>query len=77
MAGSVRNPSRIRVMMIGPFPRAIDQIDGGVAAATVYLAQGLMAEPGIDLIGVRICNGAQDSAEDHDPRLANGGSAAR
>lgn len=34
----------MRVMMIGPFPRSPDRIDGGVAAATMYLCQALAAD---------------------------------
>jgi glycosyltransferase involved in cell wall biosynthesis len=41
-------------MMIGPYPRSPDRIDGGVAAAMTYLSQALVATQGIQLIGVRI-----------------------
>ena len=51
-------------MMIGPFPRSPDRIDGGVAAATMYLCQALAAEPDMELIGVRICNGDGMPGED-------------
>ncbi len=54
----------MRVMMIGPFPRSPDLIDGGVAAATMYLCQALVAEPNMELIGVRICNGDGMPGED-------------
>ena len=64
MAVPARDPARVRVMMIGPFPRSPDRIDGGVAAATMYLAQGLVADPGIDLIAVRICNQDIGNVED-------------
>lgn len=47
----------IRVMMIGPFPTFRDRLDGGVSAATTYLAESLAAAPGIDLVGVRISKG--------------------
>ena len=67
----------MRVMMIGPFPRSPDRIDGGVAAATMYLCQALAVEPDMELIGVRICNG--NGARWRGPRLgvARRGSAAR
>ena len=51
--------------MIGPFPRSPDRIDGGVAAATMYLCQALAVEPDLELIGVRICNGNGAAGEDH------------
>ena len=52
---SHRNPpEKIRVMMIGPYPKSQDRLDGGVAAATVYLSQALAAESNIELLGVRI-----------------------
>ena len=44
--------------MLGPFPRSMDRIDGGVAAAVSYLAHALVSEQGVDLIGVRITAGA-------------------
>jgi glycosyltransferase involved in cell wall biosynthesis len=50
-------------MMIGPFPRAIDRIDGGVAAAVTYLSQALVARPGIELIGVRLATGGLPPVE--------------
>jgi glycosyltransferase involved in cell wall biosynthesis len=64
MTSPTRSPARVRVLMIGPFPRLPDRIDGGVTAATMYLAQGLVADPSIDLIGVRICNDDIGPAED-------------
>jgi glycosyltransferase involved in cell wall biosynthesis len=42
--------------MIGPYPESPDRINGGVAAATVYLSQALARDPAIDLVGVRITN---------------------
>lgn len=48
----------IRVLMLGPFPRSLSRIDGGVAAATTYLSQALVAIPGIELIGVRLAGHA-------------------
>ncbi|MBP7609772.1 MAG: glycosyltransferase, partial [Steroidobacteraceae bacterium] len=53
----------MKVMMLGPFPRAPERIDGGVAAAITYLSRELVAEPGIDLIGVRVAPGAVGSSE--------------
>jgi len=44
----------MRVLMLGPFPRSLSQIDGGVAAATTYLCQSLAVLPGIELIGIRL-----------------------
>ena len=55
--------SRLRVMMIGPYPQSPDRINGGVASAVMYLSQALAAEPGIDLIGVRIAKGRADSCQ--------------
>ena len=46
--------TRLRVMMIGPYPRSPDRIDGGAASALTYLSQALVAEPGVELVGVRI-----------------------
>jgi glycosyltransferase involved in cell wall biosynthesis len=54
----------MRVMMIAPFPRRIDRIDGGVAAATMYLSQALVARPDIELIGVRVVPGDGRDRED-------------
>jgi glycosyltransferase involved in cell wall biosynthesis len=54
----------MRVMMLGPFPRSPDRIDGGVAAAVTYLAQALVREPGVELIGVRVSGGARKSVPD-------------
>lgn len=44
----------MRVMMIGPYPRSPDRINGGVAAAMTYLSQALVALQGLQLTGVRI-----------------------
>lgn len=44
----------MRVMMLGPFPRSPERVDGGVSAATMYLSEALARLPGVDLIGVRI-----------------------
>ena len=51
----------MRVMMIGPFPRSPDRIDGGVAAAITYLSQALVKMPGVELVGVRIAWDAGES----------------
>jgi glycosyltransferase involved in cell wall biosynthesis len=48
----------IRVLMLGPFPRSLSRIDGGVAAATTYLSQALASHPDIELIGVRLAGRA-------------------
>lgn len=40
--------------MLGPFPRSLSRIDGGVASATTYLSQSLAVLPNIELIGVRL-----------------------
>lgn len=48
----------IRVLMLGPFPRSLTRIDGGVAAATTYLSRALASLPGIELIGVRLAGRA-------------------
>lgn len=53
----------IRVMMIGPFPGSLSQIDGGVAAATTYLAQALSQDPDVELIGVRLAGAGRASGD--------------
>jgi glycosyltransferase involved in cell wall biosynthesis len=45
-------------MIVGPFPLTRARIDGGVAAATYYLAQAMASEPGVELVGVRVVGGA-------------------
>lgn len=50
-------------MMLGAYPQSADRIDGGVASAITYLSQALSAEPGIDLIGVRIAVVPGDPAQ--------------
>jgi glycosyltransferase involved in cell wall biosynthesis len=52
-------------MMIGPYPVSPNKIDGGVAAATMYLSQALSSLQGIDLTGVRIGRQGDESREDH------------
>ena len=54
----------MRVMMIGPYPRAPQRIDGGVAAAMTCLSAALVAIGGVDLIGVRIVPGAAYGANE-------------
>jgi glycosyltransferase involved in cell wall biosynthesis len=44
--------------MLGPYPRSLSRIDGGVAAATTYLSQALVLLPEIELIGVRLAGRA-------------------
>lgn len=44
--------------MLGPFPRSLSRIDGGVAAATTYLSQALVKRPDIELAGVRLAGRA-------------------
>lgn len=44
----------MRVMIVGPYPRSAERIDGGVAAAVTYLSQALVRERGVELIGVRV-----------------------
>ena len=58
--------TRLRVMMIGPYPRSPDRIDGGAASALTYLSQALVAESGVELVGVRIaadCNGPRSCVD--------------
>lgn len=50
--------------MISPFPRSPDRIDGRVATATMYLAQGLVAAPVVELIAVWICNDGIGNSKD-------------
>lgn len=54
---------RIRVMMVGPFPRSPARIDGGVASAVTYLSQALAKRADIDLVGVRIAKDQNDACE--------------
>jgi glycosyltransferase involved in cell wall biosynthesis len=54
----------MRVMMIAPFPRSADRLDGGVAAATMYLCQALTAMPGVELFGVRVARDGSDLPEE-------------
>jgi len=56
-------PRRIRVMMVGPFPRSPAMIDGGVASAVTYLSQALAKRTDIDLVGVRIAKDQNDACE--------------
>jgi len=51
--------------MIGPYPESPDRIDGGVAAATMYLSQALTSRPGVELIGARIARRGDESREDN------------
>jgi glycosyltransferase involved in cell wall biosynthesis len=39
----------MKVALVGPYPVDLNRIPGGVAAVTYYLAQGLAAQPDIDL----------------------------
>lgn len=55
----------MRVMMIAPFPRQADRIDGGVAAATMYLSQAMVARPDVELVGVRVAPGRGADREDN------------
>lgn len=48
----------MRIMMIGPYPRSLARIDGGVSAATTYLSQALAQDPDIELIGVMLAGRA-------------------
>jgi glycosyltransferase involved in cell wall biosynthesis len=52
--------------MVGPFPRVLTRIDGGVAAATTYLAQALVELPGIELVGVRLTAGKRTQPSEAD-----------
>lgn len=56
-------PGNLRVMMIGPYPRSAERLDGGVASATTYLSQSLAVEKGLDLVSVRIAR-PRDGAVD-------------
>lgn len=44
----------MRVMMLGPFPRSRERVDGGVSAATMYLSEALARLPDVELVGVRL-----------------------
>ena len=61
MSESVKRPGPVRIMMIGPYPKSPDRIDGGVASALMYLSQALADEPSVELIGVRIAKGHIDA----------------
>jgi glycosyltransferase involved in cell wall biosynthesis len=43
-------------MMIGPFPRSPESIDGGAASALTYLSQELASRPDVELVGIRIAD---------------------
>ncbi len=45
---------RMRVMMIGAYPKSPGRIDGGVAAAMTYLSDALAGDSRVELTGVRI-----------------------
>jgi hypothetical protein len=51
-------------MMIGPYPRSPDRIDGGVAAAMMYLSKAIAVQSDVELIGARIARDGVDSGED-------------
>lgn len=55
-------------MMLGPYPRAPERINGGVAAAMTYLCQALVRQPALDLIGVRVAK--EDSSSTDDKQFA-------
>jgi glycosyltransferase involved in cell wall biosynthesis len=50
-------------MMVGPFPRTPDRINGGVAAAQMYLSQALVDSGAVELIGIRISKGGVACAD--------------
>ena len=56
----------MRVMMIGPYPRSPNRIDGGVAAAMTYLSKALVAKHELQLVGVRIAWGDEISRQVND-----------
>lgn len=67
----------MRIMMLGPYPRSRRRVDGGVAAATMYVSQALTRLPGVELIGVRVAGArlSRGQADDlgwpvHDLELA-------
>lgn len=55
--------SKPRILMIGPYPRDPARINGGVAAAMMYLCDALIAGGEVELIGVRISRDAQDRCD--------------
>ncbi len=50
----------VRVLMIGAYPRTPDRINGGVAAALMYLSEALVESGAVELIGVRISKNESD-----------------
>ena len=44
----------MRVMIVGRYPASPKQIDGGVAAANLYLSQALVRQSNLSLVGVRL-----------------------
>lgn len=52
----------IRVLILGPFPHSLSRIDGGVAAASTYLASAFVADPRVEVTGIRI-GGRLDPAQ--------------
>jgi glycosyltransferase involved in cell wall biosynthesis len=51
--------------MIGPYPESPERIDGGVAAATMYLSQALASRSDVKLVGARIARRGNEAREDH------------
>lgn len=54
---------RIRVLMVGPYPSDPERINGGVAAALMYLCNALVDGGEIDLVGVRIARNSRDRCD--------------
>jgi glycosyltransferase involved in cell wall biosynthesis len=60
---TARKSRPMRVLMIGPYPRSPERINGGVAAALMYLSEALNASGRVELIGVRIAKDERDAVE--------------
>jgi glycosyltransferase involved in cell wall biosynthesis len=52
--------TRLRVMMIGPYPRTPETFNGGVSSAMMYLTDALVASGEVELIGIRIAKNRRD-----------------
>jgi glycosyltransferase involved in cell wall biosynthesis len=58
-----RFAGRLRILMVGPYPRHHGRFVGGVAAAMTYLSEALATEPGVELLGVRIGGGSDGTSD--------------
>ena len=55
--------TRLRIMMIGPYPRSPETFNGGVSSAMMYLTDALVAGGEVELIGIRISKDRRDRCD--------------